>query len=63
LDRLSDYLSAIERRLRWVAVTRGFAITAASALVFTVGAVLLANHFSFSGERERTWSGDPNALS
>ena len=54
LDRLSDYLSAVERRLRWVAVTRGFAITAASALVFTVGAVLLANHFSFS---------DPSVLS
>ena len=49
LDRLSEYLGAVERRLRWVAVTRGIAATAAAALVFTVVAVLVANHFSFSG--------------
>ena len=54
LDRLSEYLGAVERRLRWVAVTRGIAATAAAALIFTVVAVLVANHFSFS---------DPSVLS
>src|SRR5690348_10840588 len=48
LNRLSDYLGAIERRLRWVTVTRGMAVTAAAALVFTVVAVLVANYFAFS---------------
>ena len=48
LDRLSEYLGAVERRLRWVAVTRGVAVTAGAALIFTVLAVLLANSFAFS---------------
>src|SRR3974377_531197 len=48
LDRLSDYLGAVERRLRLMTVTRGLAVTAAAALIFTVVAVLLANLFSFS---------------
>src|SRR5689334_15599944 len=48
LNRLSDYLAAVERRLRWVALTRGMAATAAAALVFTVLAVLVANYFAFS---------------
>src|SRR5207249_2090018 len=48
LDRLSDYLGAIERRLRLIALTRGAAVTAAAALVLTVIAVLIANNFSFS---------------
>src|SRR5579871_3455129 len=48
LDRLSDYLGAVERRLRWITLTRGMAVTAAAALVFTVIAVLLANYFAFS---------------
>jgi hypothetical protein len=48
LDRLSDYLVAVERRLRVMAVTRGIAATAVAALVFTVAAVLLANSFAFS---------------
>src|SRR5688572_32583122 len=47
-DRLSDYLGAIERRLRLLAWTRGAAATAAAALIFTVLAVLVANQFSFS---------------
>ncbi len=49
LDRLSDYLGAIERRLRVLALTRGAAVTASAALLLTVIAVLLANQFAFSG--------------
>ena len=49
LDRLSEYLGAIERRLRLVAVTRGAAVTAAAALVLTLVAVVVANRFAFSG--------------
>jgi len=48
LTGVSDYLRRIERRLRLLAFTKGAAITAAAALVFTVLAVLLANAFSFS---------------
>src|SRR5436190_11105420 len=48
LDRLSDYLGAIERRLRFVALSRGAAVTAIAALMLTVVAVLLANQFAFS---------------
>jgi len=48
LDRLSEYLGAVERRLRLLAVTRGAAVTAAAALIFTVVAVLIANYFAFS---------------
>src|SRR5271157_5582541 len=48
LDGLSEYLGAIERRLRLIAVTRGAAVTTASALVLTVVAVLVANKFAFS---------------
>ena len=48
LDRLSDYLGAIERRLRLLALTRGFAATAGAALGLTVVAVLVANQFAFS---------------
>src|SRR5580698_11389013 len=48
LDRLSEYLGAVERRLRLLALTRGAAVTAAAALILTVLAVLMANHYSFS---------------
>jgi len=48
LDRLSEYLGAIERRLRLLALTRGAAVTAAAALGLTVVAVLVANKFAFS---------------
>jgi hypothetical protein len=48
LDRLSEYLGVIERRLRLLALTRGAALTAAAALVLTVLAVLAANQFAFS---------------
>src|SRR5438270_4712040 len=48
LDRLSEYLGAIERRMRVLALTRGAAVTAALALVLTVVAVLVANQFAFS---------------
>src|SRR5947209_5059832 len=48
LDRMSEYLGAIERRLRLIALTRGAAVTAAAALVLTVVAVVVANRFAFS---------------
>ena len=48
LDRLSEYLGAIERRMRMLALTRGAAVTAALALTLTVVAVLVANQFAFS---------------
>jgi hypothetical protein len=41
-------LVAVERRLRLLALTRGVAATTAAALVFTVVAVVLANHYAFS---------------
>src|SRR5215510_10172117 len=48
LDRLSEYLGAVERRLRLLALTRGIAVTAGLALAFTVLAVLVINQFAFS---------------
>src|SRR5690242_1648979 len=48
LDRLSEYLGAIERRLRLVALTRGAAVTAVAALTLTIVAVIVANKFAFS---------------
>ena len=48
LNRLSEYLGAIERRLRWLTLSRGAAATAGAALVLTVVAVLAANYFAFS---------------
>ena len=48
LDRLSEYLGAIERRMRLVALSRGAAVTAFSALALTVIAVVVANQFAFS---------------
>src|SRR5579863_2390308 len=46
LDRLSEYLRAVEKRLRVLAWTRGAAIAAGVALIATV--VLIANSFAFS---------------
>src|SRR5215469_2561703 len=48
LDRLSEYLGAVERRLRLLVLSRGAAVIAAAALGLTVGAVLMANHYAFS---------------
>src|SRR5271154_2965951 len=48
LDRLSEYLRAVERRLRVLAWTRGAAIAAGVALIATVVLVLIANSFAFS---------------
>src|SRR5205814_9630960 len=48
LDRLSEYLGAIERRMRLLALTRGAAVTAALALSLAVVAVMVANQFAFS---------------
>src|SRR5690242_2932004 len=48
LNRLSDYLGRIERRLRVLAISQGAAAIFGAALVFTVVAVLMANHYAFS---------------
>src|SRR5215831_2848512 len=48
LNRLSDYLARIERRLRVLAISQGAAIFFGAALVTTVLAVLMANYFAFS---------------
>src|SRR5580704_15555699 len=48
LDRLSEYLRAVEKRLRVLAWTRGAAIAAGVALISTVILVLIANSFAFS---------------
>src|SRR5579872_2722092 len=48
LDRLSEYLRAVEKRLRVLAWTRGAAIAAGVALIATVVLVLIANSFAFS---------------
>ena len=45
LDRLTEYLGAVERRLRLLALTRGIAVTAALALALTVVAVLVGLKF------------------
>ena len=55
LTGLTEYLGRVERRLRVLALSRGAAITAAAALVFTVLAVLWANLFAFS-EASVTWA-------
>ncbi|HEY1221671.1 MAG TPA: hypothetical protein VGF03_22205 [Bryobacteraceae bacterium] len=48
LDLLSQYLSAMERRVRLLALSRGSAVTAIAALFLTVAAVEWANAFAFS---------------
>src|SRR2546425_13258300 len=48
LDRLSEYLRSIEKRLRVVAWTRGAAIAAGAALIATVILVMIANAYAFS---------------
>jgi len=48
LDRLSEYLRSIEKRLRVLAWTRGAAIAAGAALISTVILVMIANAYAFS---------------
>ena len=48
LDRLSEYLRAVEKRLRVLAWTRGAAIAAGAALISTIVLVLIANSYAFS---------------
>src|SRR5258705_1346586 len=48
LDRLSEYLRTVEKRLRFLTWTRGAAIAAIAALVSTIVLVLIANSFAFS---------------
>jgi len=55
LNGLTEYLGRVERRLRVLAVSRGAALMAAAALIFTVIGVLLANAFAFS-DPSVTWA-------
>jgi len=48
LDRLSEYLRTVEKRLRVLTWTRGAAIAAGAALVSTIVLVLIANSYAFS---------------
>src|SRR5258708_7537505 len=48
LDRLSEYLRSIEKRLRVLTWTRGAAIAAGAALISTVVLVMIANSYAFS---------------
>jgi hypothetical protein len=48
LNRLTEYLERIERRLRMLTVSRGVALAAAAALAFTILGALGANFFAFS---------------
>jgi hypothetical protein len=48
LEQVHGYLLALERRLRWGAITRGAAITSLAALFATVLLVLYANANAFS---------------
>src|SRR5438093_4442266 len=48
LDRVSEYLRSIEKRLRVLAWTRGPAIAAGAALIATVILVMIANAYAFS---------------
>ena len=48
LDRLSEYLRTVEKRLRLLTWTRGAAIAAGAALLSTIVLVLIANAYAFS---------------
>jgi hypothetical protein len=47
-DQLNRYLRDLERRLRWLAVSKGAAIAFGVALGATIALVLLTNAFAFS---------------
>ena len=47
-DQLNSYMRRLERRLRWMTVSRGAAVLALLALAATLGLVLITNAFAFS---------------
>lgn len=47
-DQLNQYLRTLEKRLRWMAVSKGVAIAAGVALGATIALVLITNAFAFS---------------
>jgi hypothetical protein len=49
-EQLNGYLRALEMRLRWMAVSKGAAITAGVALGATLALVLITNALAFSPE-------------
>src|SRR5258708_5970587 len=47
-DQLNGYLQGLEKRLRWMALSKGFAIAAGVALGATIALVLITNALAFS---------------
>ena len=47
-DQLNQYLQGLEKRLRWLAVSKGAAIAAGVALGATLALVLITNALAFS---------------
>ena len=48
LEQVNGYLRSLEQRLRWTALSRGFAAIALAALVTTVVLVIAINSYAFS---------------
>src|SRR4051812_35000681 len=48
LDQVNGYLKSLESRLRWTALSRGFAAMAVVALLATVVLVVVINSYAFS---------------
>src|SRR5258708_35213687 len=47
-DQLNGYLQGLEKRLRWMALSKGFAIASGVALGATIALVLITNALAFS---------------
>ena len=47
-DQLNQYLQGLEKRMRWLAVSRGAAVAAGVALGATLALVLITNALAFS---------------
>ena len=47
-DQLNQYLHGLEKRMRWLAVSRGAAVAAGVALGATLALVLITNALAFS---------------
>ena len=48
LEQLNAYLQTLERRLRFLAISRGAALVAASALLLTLVFAFIGNAFAFT---------------
>jgi len=47
-DQLNQYLQGLEKRLRWMTISKGFAVAFGVALGATIALALITNWFSFS---------------